>query len=321
MPPLNPQTFHGSLGSNSTSVMTEPTVVNSSSSSSSRFGVESPYLFRRMSDLSRRLGSSSTDLSGTNLNSGYPSGLQGPSSSSTSGAPPDLEESEVEPVRQSSSSESQALYGNEQVVTDLKPDYVRWFYKYEKDLKWTPFAGYDSLRMEQRYRNILVEREELQQRYYGGANEFSASATNGYSTDSYYNNGSYYPGSESSSESQMNQQHHYGQYQDWAASNTAGMYNQSTGNLYNERNAVSSYNDPNYGFTHGVDGQQSATSASDETICGNFIVVRGGLYEADLESWTCTATYWPGECVAFTKQKMDCHFMKLFTNFVVTHLR
>ena len=31
---------------------------------------------------------------------------------------------------------------------------VRWFYKREADKEWTPFMGYDSLRIELRYRHI-----------------------------------------------------------------------------------------------------------------------------------------------------------------------
>jgi hypothetical protein len=31
---------------------------------------------------------------------------------------------------------------------------VRWFYKREVDKEWTPFMGYDSLRIELRYRHI-----------------------------------------------------------------------------------------------------------------------------------------------------------------------
>ena len=31
---------------------------------------------------------------------------------------------------------------------------MRWFYKRESDKEWTPFMGYDSLRIELRYRHI-----------------------------------------------------------------------------------------------------------------------------------------------------------------------
>ncbi|XP_068231077.1 phospholipase DDHD1-like [Palaemon carinicauda] len=47
-------------------------------------------------------------------------------------------------------------YGDE-TVEDLGPEMVRWFYKIEADKKWTPFIGYDSLRIEWKYRNLLQD--------------------------------------------------------------------------------------------------------------------------------------------------------------------
>ena len=36
----------------------------------------------------------------------------------------------------------------------LFPSQIRWFYKREVEKDWTPFMGYDSLRIELRYRHI-----------------------------------------------------------------------------------------------------------------------------------------------------------------------
>ncbi|XP_045109954.1 phospholipase DDHD1-like isoform X2 [Portunus trituberculatus] len=47
-------------------------------------------------------------------------------------------------------------YGDE-TVEDLGPEEVRWFYKVEADKKWTPFIGYDSLRIEWKYRDLLQD--------------------------------------------------------------------------------------------------------------------------------------------------------------------
>lgn len=47
-------------------------------------------------------------------------------------------------------------YGDE-TVDDLGPEEVRWFYKVEADKKWTPFIGYDSLRIEWKYRDLLQD--------------------------------------------------------------------------------------------------------------------------------------------------------------------
>lgn len=47
-------------------------------------------------------------------------------------------------------------YGDE-TVEDLGPEEVRWFYKVEADKKWTPFIGYDSLRIEWKFRDLLQD--------------------------------------------------------------------------------------------------------------------------------------------------------------------
>lgn len=55
-----------------------------------------------------------------------------------------------------SAARSTTPYGDE-TVDDLGPEEVRWFYKVEADKKWTPFIGYDSLRIEWKYRDLLQD--------------------------------------------------------------------------------------------------------------------------------------------------------------------
>ena len=52
------------------------------------------------------------------------------------------------------------LYPRKEFVDKLQPEEVRWFYKKDGDKKWTAFIGYDSLRIECRYRVQLYEVSE-----------------------------------------------------------------------------------------------------------------------------------------------------------------
>ena len=45
------------------------------------------------------------------------------------------------------------LYPISEQVQELRPEEVRWFYK-DTSKKWTPFIGYDSLRIECKYREV-----------------------------------------------------------------------------------------------------------------------------------------------------------------------
>ncbi len=54
----------------------------------------------------------------------------------------------------SSPSKNRYLYPPIDTVESLRPEQVRWFYKEENDKKWTPFIGYDSLRIECKYREV-----------------------------------------------------------------------------------------------------------------------------------------------------------------------
>ncbi|KAK3093034.1 hypothetical protein FSP39_010311 [Pinctada imbricata] len=46
------------------------------------------------------------------------------------------------------------LFPTKDHVDHLRPEEIRWFYKSEDDKKWSPFIGYDSLRLECRYRAL-----------------------------------------------------------------------------------------------------------------------------------------------------------------------
>ncbi|XP_062596955.1 phospholipase DDHD1-like [Saccostrea cucullata] len=54
------------------------------------------------------------------------------------------------------------LFPKKEYVDKLRPEEIRWFYKQDGDKEWTPFIGYDSLRIECRYRalqNVEDEKE------------------------------------------------------------------------------------------------------------------------------------------------------------------
>ena len=53
-----------------------------------------------------------------------------------------------------SSSRSRYLYPKIDTVESLRPEEVRWFYKEIGEKKWTPFIGYDSLRIECKHREL-----------------------------------------------------------------------------------------------------------------------------------------------------------------------
>lgn len=67
-----------------------------------------------------------------------------------------LGENFLDPNQLNLAMRSTTPYGDE-TVDDLGPEEVRWFYKVEADKKWTPFIGYDSLRIEWKYRDLLQD--------------------------------------------------------------------------------------------------------------------------------------------------------------------
>lgn len=52
------------------------------------------------------------------------------------------------------------LFPTKEYVDKLRPEEIRWFYKQEGDKEWTPFIGYDSLRIECRYRALQTVEDE-----------------------------------------------------------------------------------------------------------------------------------------------------------------
>lgn len=56
----------------------------------------------------------------------------------------------------SNDSKNRYLYPKIDTVEEFRPEEVRWFYKEtdKKSVKWTPFIGYDSLRIECKYREL-----------------------------------------------------------------------------------------------------------------------------------------------------------------------
>ena len=54
----------------------------------------------------------------------------------------------------SNTSKNRHLFPVSDIVEELRPEEVRWFYKGPSDKKWTAFIGYDSLRIECKYREI-----------------------------------------------------------------------------------------------------------------------------------------------------------------------
>lgn len=51
------------------------------------------------------------------------------------------------------------LYPQKEFVEELRPEEIRWFYKHENSKKWTAFIGYDSLRIECRFRALNLSNE------------------------------------------------------------------------------------------------------------------------------------------------------------------
>lgn len=52
------------------------------------------------------------------------------------------------------------LFPKKEYVDKLRPEEIRWFFKQDGDKEWTPFIGYDSLRIECRYRALQTVEDE-----------------------------------------------------------------------------------------------------------------------------------------------------------------
>ena len=49
------------------------------------------------------------------------------------------------------------LYPQKEFVDELRPEEIRWFYRSDSSKKWSSFIGYDSLRVECRFRALAVD--------------------------------------------------------------------------------------------------------------------------------------------------------------------
>ncbi|XP_056022566.1 phospholipase DDHD1-like isoform X2 [Ostrea edulis] len=52
------------------------------------------------------------------------------------------------------------LFPKKEYVDKLRPEEIRWFYKQDGDKEWSPFIGYDSLRIECRFRALQTVEDE-----------------------------------------------------------------------------------------------------------------------------------------------------------------
>jgi phospholipase DDHD1 len=126
------------------------------------------------------------------------------------------------------------------VVGVLGPEEVRWFYKSDSDRRWIEFSGYDSLRIESKYRNVYHEWQ-------------------------YYNN------------TYSNQE------------NPSETYLEETSPIDQSALPLDISNSASYSSE--CNGAGAAQISDSEQYR---IVVRGGMYEVDLNTYKCDSIYWPG---------------------------
>ncbi|CAG7717885.1 unnamed protein product [Allacma fusca] len=234
--------------------------------------------------------------------------------------PPNSSSTEEIEVKQSDSSESQAYYGTENVVRELRMEYVRWFYKNDGDRKWTPFTGYDSMRIEARHRELCL-RDEEQETSQEDANSVPVGLDMENSFDTaerrYLVNSSGYlyqapctlssniPGdgvlgmegqqqqSSSSSVTTRTKRAYKSftrKWKEWSASAGSGQGSASPKHSSSEAGTAG---------TNAANCQRARAQwppVPPPSNPDNIIIVRGGLYEVDLEHNLCYATYWPDLC-------------------------
>jgi phospholipase DDHD1 len=126
------------------------------------------------------------------------------------------------------------------VVGELGPKEVRWFYKSDSDKRWIEFSGYDSLRIESKYRNVCHEYQ-------------------------YFNN------------TYSNQE------------NASDTYFKETSTI--DQSALPLDICDNASYSSEYNGAVAAHTSDSEQYR---IVVRGGMYEVDLNTCKCDSIYWPG---------------------------
>lgn len=131
--------------------------------------------------------------------------------------------------------------GLDQPIRELTAEQVRWFYKSDSDKLWVPFSGFDSLRIEERFRQ---QKHPLQPDH--GPNQPPASRSDS---------------SNSASTSSMDDSVYY--------------------------DACSA------GYS---DGESPSASQHKDHL-----VVRGGMYEVDIERRKCVSIFWPGEQCAIMR--------------------
>ncbi|KAL0280809.1 UNVERIFIED_CONTAM: hypothetical protein PYX00_001992 [Menopon gallinae] len=150
------------------------------------------------------------------------------------------------------------------VVAELTPEEVRWFYKSEGEKRWLEFSGYDSYRIEMKYREIFGSSMKYPQN----------SAFPGFST--------------------------YG-----LSYNQYNLRDQLPGSSGSQNYQGTSYfiNSP-IRFPARQPGPQplsQTTSWQNDSQLQQKIIVRGGLYDVNLETWKCASIYWPGEECLITR--------------------
>lgn len=69
----------------------------------------------------------------------------------------DLDSSGTRSPFNDSPSHKKYLFPQKEFVDELRPEEIRWFYKNEGEKRWRAFIGYDSLRIECRYRALACD--------------------------------------------------------------------------------------------------------------------------------------------------------------------
>lgn len=242
---------------------------------------------------------------------------------------------EDEMRQQSASSESQAYYGNETMVKELRPEFVRWFYRYEQDRKWRPFTGYDSIRIESKYRDVYRD----QVGSYSHSAYYPVASSNDESTDfskfvhqQQLNNNlgggqqpggrfsdmmssqKWWPGKgpETTCDTEFNnggpgfpnqvRNHSVGNSLFGRMGNNGGGPSGSIpgpGGIRPDRTLYKA-NSASALLGNGGNGMHSISPNHHPDI-NHIVVVREGLYEVDIGSWTCFSTYWPGDTCLITR--------------------
>lgn len=153
------------------------------------------------------------------------------------------EETSEWPFQSSASASDPGLCpGLDQPIRELAVDQVRWFYKSDTDKQWVPFSGFDSLRIEERYR-----------------------------------------------------QHRHHHHADLPTPNQPSASRSESSNSA----STSSMDDSVY-FDACSTGYSDSDSPS-ASLPRDHIVVRGGMYEVNIEKRKCVSIFWPGKnlCIIF----------------------